>query len=160
VHWAEQTYGRGDNTTSAATFQLQRSAPQMDGSVVYLGQGQVDIVFRPGGGCTATRGANTTMPMMIIVTSDDGQTAIVDIGISYMGADPLGDAREAGTFPVEVTCPSIVHTSERDVTVSAPPSVELPLRDGATANYDDSSRSGYLGGQLGGERGMVRLEFC
>lgn len=153
VHWQEQTYG-GDTLASTGVFQLQRSAPQMDGSVVYMGQGQVDIVFTPGGGCTATRGANTRMPMMIIVTSEDGRTATVDIGQSYMG---VANPRDAGEFPVAVSCPG-GHNSEMDVGVSTPPSLELPLQDGASASYDDNSTHSW--GNVGGQRGTIRLEFC
>jgi hypothetical protein len=153
VRWQEQTYG-GDTIASTGVFELDRAAPQTDGSVVYMGQGQVDIVFTPGGGCRATSGANTRMPMMVIVSSEDGQTATVDISTSYMG---MGNVREAGTFPVEVSCP-YAHESHMRVGVSAPPSVELPLQDGASASYDESTVHSF--GQVGGQRGTVTLEYC
>jgi hypothetical protein len=146
VRWQEQTYG-GDTLATTAVFELQRAAPQADGSVVYMGQGQADIVFTPGGhGCTATRGRNASVTMMAIVSSDDRETATVDIG-----------ALMDDSFPVAVSCP-FGHNSEMEVGVSAPPSVTLPLQEGASANYDESSMHSF--GQVGGQRGTVSLEYC
>lgn len=145
VRWQEQTYG-GDTLATTAVFPLQRSAPQADGSIVYMGRGPADIVFTPGGGCTATRGRNASVTMMVIVSSQDGQTAEVDIG-AFMD----------DSFPVAVSCP-YAHNSEMDVGVSAPPSVTLPLQDGASASYDESSVHSF--GQVGGQRGTVSLEYC
>jgi hypothetical protein len=153
VRWQEETYG-GDTLATTGVFQLNRAAPQTDGSVVYMGQGQVDIVFTPGGGCTATRGGNTRMPMMVIISSDDGQMATVDISTSFMG---MANPRQVGTFPVAVSCP-YAQNSEMRVGVSSPPSLELPLQDGASASYDESSTHSY--GQVGGQRGTVSLEYC
>ncbi len=146
VRWQEQTYG-GDTLATTAVFELDRAAPQADGSVVYMGRGRADIVFAPGGhGCRATRGANASVAMMSIVSSDDGHTATVDIS-SFM----------QDSFPVAVSCP-YGHNSEMDMAVSSPPSVTLPLAEGASVSYDESSRHGF--GQVGGQRGTVSLEYC
>lgn len=146
VHWQEQTYG-GDTLATNAVFQLNRAAPQADGSIVYMGQGRADVAFTPGGhGCRATRGANASVTMMAIVSSEDGQTATVDIA-----------AFTQHDFPVAVACP-YGHNSEMDVGVSAPPSVTLPLQDGASASYDESSVTSF--GNVGGQRGTVSLEYC
>lgn len=146
VRWQEQTYG-GDTLATTAVFELNRAAPQADGSVVYMGQGPVDIAFSPGGhGCSATRGANARVTMMAIISSEDGRTATVDI------APFMQDTWEAA-----VSCP-YGHNSEMEVGVSAPPSIILPLSDGASVSYDESSRTGF--GQVGGQRGTVSLEIC
>lgn len=146
VRWQEQTYG-GDTLATTAVFELQRAAPQSDGSIVYMGQGQAHIAFAPGGhGCRATSGANTSVVMMAIVSTEDRRTAVVDI------APMMQDS-----FPVAVACP-YAHNSEVDVGVSSPPSVTLPLQEGASASYDESSRHGF--GMVGGQRGTVSLEYC
>ncbi len=146
VRWEEQTYG-GDTLATTAVFELQNAAPQTDGSIVYMGQGPADIVFTPGTwGCTASRGANARITMMAIVSSDDNATAMVDIA-------PVMD----DTFPVAVSC-RYGHNSEVEVTASAPPTVMLPLMDGASASYDESSRHSF--GRVGGQRGTVSLEYC
>jgi hypothetical protein len=146
VRWQEQTYG-GDTLATTAVFELQRAAPQADGSIVYMGQGPANIVFTPGGyGCTATRGGNASITMMAIVSSTDRETATVDIA-AFM----------QDSFPVTVACP-YAHNSEMNVGVSAPPSVTLPLQDGASASYDESSRHSF--GTVGGQRGTVSLEYC
>jgi hypothetical protein len=145
LRWQEQTYG-GDTLATTAVFQLQRAAPDGDGGVVYMGQGRADIVFAPGGGCTATRGGNASVTMMAIVSSDDGETATVDIG-AFM----------QDRFPVAVSCP-YAHNSEMDVAVSSPPNITLRLEDGASANYDSSSVHSW--GAVGGQRGEVTLEYC
>jgi hypothetical protein len=93
--------------------------------------------------------------MMVIVSSDDGETATVDIGPSFIGG--MAAARDDGAFPVAVSCP-FVHESEMDVSVSTPPSVTLPLEEGASASYDESSRHSI--GTVGGQRGRVALEYC
>lgn len=146
VRWQEQTYG-GDTLATTAVFELNRAAPQADGSVVYMGQGPADIVFTPGTwGCNATRGANARVAMMAIISSDDGRTATVDIA-------PLMQ----DTFEVAVSCRYGQH-SEMEVGVSAPPAVILRLSDGASASYDESSRTSFA--QVGGQRGTVTLEYC
>jgi hypothetical protein len=61
------------------------------------------------------------------------------------------------SFPVAVSCP-YGHISEMEVTVSAPPAVTLPLEEGASASYDESSRHSF--GTIGGQRGTVSLEYC
>jgi hypothetical protein len=144
VHWEEQTYG-GDTLATGAVFQIARSAPSMDSSAVYMGRGDANIVFTPGGGCRASRD-RASVAMMVIVESEDGETAVVDIA-------PLGE----DSFPVTVHCPA-GHNSTMDVGASTPPSVELPLRDGATVSYDEHSRHSW--GQVGGQRGTIRLEYC
>lgn len=146
VRWEEQTYG-GDTLATTGVFELQRAAPQADGSIVYMGQGPAQIVFTPGGhGCRATSGANATVTMMAIVTTEDRQTATVDIA-----------ALMQDSFPVAVSCP-YGHNSEMDISVSAPPSVTLLLQEGANASYDESSRHSF--GMVGGQRGTVSLEYC
>jgi hypothetical protein len=145
VRFQEQTYG-GDTLATTGVAEFTRAAPQADGSVYYMGWGNADIVFTPGGpGCSATSGGRHTHRIMAIVSSEDGQSATVDITVP-----------DLGTFPVVVQCGP--QRSEMDVFVSVPPSVTLPLQDGASASYDESTRHSF--GQIGGARGTVTLEYC
>ena len=145
VRWQEQTYG-GDTLATTGVAEFTRAAPQTDGSIYYMGWGNADIVFTPGGpGCRATSGGHHTHRVMAIVSSEDGQRATVDI-----------TTPDLGTFPVVVQCGP--QRSEMDVFVSAPPSVTLPLQDRASASYNESSVHSY--GQVGGQRGTVSLEYC
>lgn len=145
VRWQEQTYG-GDTLATSGVAEFTRAAPQADGSTTYLGWGNADIVFTPRGpGCRATSGGRHTHRVMAIVSSENGRTATVDI-----------TTPDLGTFPVVVQCGP--QRSEMEVFVSSPPSVELPLQDGASASYDESSVHGF--GQVGGQRGTVTLEYC
>lgn len=144
VRFEDQTSG-GDTLRSTGAIELTNAAPQLDGSAIYMGRGPVDIVFTPARGCQATSGGTARVTMMAIVTTEDGETAEVDIA-------PAAE----DSFPVDVRCGP--NRSHMEVGVSAPPMVTLPLSDGASAAYSESSRSSF--GSRGGQSGTVSLEFC
>jgi hypothetical protein len=144
VHFEEQTFG-GDTLATRGVIEIDRAAPQMDGSAYYMGRGQAQIIFTPGGAnCRATSGGQASASLLGIVSSDDGQTATVDI-------TPMSE----DSFPVVVQCGP--QRSEMEVGVSVPPSVTMPLRDGASATYSETHRSTFATGRA---QGIVRLEFC
>lgn len=142
VRFEDRTWG-GDTLTTRGVIELTNAAPQADGSIYYMGRGRAEIVHAAAGACTTVGGARISAQLMGIVSSDDGRTAEVDI-------TPVEE-----DFPTTVQCGP--HRFESNVGVSVPPSVTLPLQDGASVSYQSESRSAFA---RGGERGTVRLEFC
>jgi hypothetical protein len=79
--------------------------------------------------------------MQVMVSSNDGRTAEIDI---------LPTDYE---FEVSFKCPATVGTMETNAGVSVPPTVRIPLREGARANYMD-------GDTRAGATGTVSLKYC
>jgi hypothetical protein len=141
IHFHDEGYG-GDTTTTDGVIELDRAAPQADGSIYYMGHGQATATYNAPG-CRVT-GSPHTHRVMGIVSSEDGRMATVDITTMDMGM-----------YPVVVQCGP--QRSEMNVFVNPPEGVELPLQDGATAAYEVEH---HLIFAHGGSRGTVRLEFC
>jgi hypothetical protein len=141
IRFHDEGYG-GDTTTTDGVIELDRAAPQADGSIVYMGQGQATATYNAPG-CRVT-GSPHTHTLMGIVSSEDGRTATVDI-------TPM----DMGLYPVVVQCGP--QRSEMDVAVNAPEGVELPLQDGASVSYDVRHDLIFA---HGGSRGTVSLEYC
>jgi hypothetical protein len=141
IHFHDEGYG-GDTTTTDGVVELNRAAPQADGSIVYMGQGRATMTYNAGG-CRVT-GSPHTHTVMGIVSSDDGRMASVDLATMDMGM-----------FPVVVQCGP--QRSEMDVSLNLPEGVELPLQDGASAAYEVRHDLIFA---HGGSRGTVRLEYC
>ena len=141
IHFHDEGYG-GDTTTTDGVIELNRAAPQANGSIVYMGQGRATATYNAPG-CSVT-GSPHTHTLMGIVSSEDGRTATVDI-------TPM----DMGMYPVVVQCGP--QRSEMDVAVVGPEGVEVELRDGASASYDVRHDLIFA---HGGSRGTVRLEYC
>ena len=141
IHFHDEGYG-GDTTTTDGVIELNRAAPQTDGSIVYMGQGRATMTYNAGG-CRVT-GSPHSHNVMGIVRSEDGRMATVDLATMDMGM-----------FPVTVQCGP--QRSEMDVSLNLPEGVELPLQDGASAAYEVRHDLIFA---HGGSRGTVRLEYC
>jgi hypothetical protein len=141
IRFHDEGYG-GDTTTTDGVIELNRAAPQADGSIVYMGYGQATATYNAPG-CSVT-GSPHTHRVMGIVASEDGRTATVDITTMDMGM-----------YPIVVQCGP--QRSEMQAVVVPPEGVELPLQDGASASYEVEH---HLIFAHGGSRGTVRLEYC
>jgi len=141
IHFHDEGWG-GDTTTTDGVIELNRAAPQADGSIYYMGQGRATATYNAAG-CRVA-GSPHTATLMGIVSSEDGRTATVDIS-----------TMSEATYPVDVQCgPQLSHMR---VGIATPESVELPLQDGASASYEVDH---HLIFAHGGSRGTVRLEYC
>jgi hypothetical protein len=141
IHFHDEGYG-GDTTTTDGVIELDRAAPQADGSIVYMGRGRATATYNAPG-CRVT-GSPHTHNVMGIVSSEDGRTATVDITVMDMGM-----------YPIVVQCGP--QRSEMDAFVVTPEGVEVPLQDGATGAYEVRHDLIFA---HGGSRGTVRLEYC
>jgi hypothetical protein len=141
IRFHDEGYG-GDTTTTDGVIELNRAAPQTDGSIIYMGRGQATATYNAPG-CTVT-GSPHTHTVMGIVSSEDGRMATVDITTMDMGS-----------YPIVVQCGP--QRSEMEVFVNPPEGVVLPLQDGAQASYEVEH---HLIFAHGGSRGTVSLEYC
>jgi len=141
IHFHDEGYG-GDTTTTDGVIELNRAAPQADGSIVYMGNGRATATYNAPG-CRVT-GSPHTHNVMGIVSSEDGHMATVDISVMDMGM-----------YPIVVQCGP--QRSEMQAFVVTPEGVELPLQDGASAAYEVRHDLIFA---HGGSRGTVRLEYC
>jgi hypothetical protein len=130
----------GDVLTQSGVIELTSYMPQADGSVVMMGSGQSTATLEARGGCTVVSGSPFTERMNAFLVSEDGRTAEIDITSVRVAAAEI-------TF----RCPG--GTAETRVTIDTPPTVTVPLRDGATVPYEDDFGRGKM-------TGTVKLEFC
>jgi hypothetical protein len=130
----------GDVLTQRGVIELTSYMPQADGSVIMMGSGESTATFEARGGCTVVSGSPFTERMNAFLVSEDGRTAEIDITSVRVAAAPI-------TF----RCPG--GTAETRVTIDTPPTVTVPLRDGATVPYEDDFGRGKM-------TGTIKLEFC
>jgi hypothetical protein len=143
IVWDEETSG-GDTQTTHAEMQLTRSAPQADGSFMMFGSGRATITYHSANRCRITGGSPFTATISVMLTSMNGRTADVEI----YSLD--------GSSPVDMVC-ALGAGFTADVDVSEPPTVTVPLQDGARVPY---STGGGAGIYRHATAGTVTLQYC
>jgi hypothetical protein len=141
----DQSWGPVDPWTTHGETRLGPRMMQNDGSFVIMGQGAMTITFETNlrDGCTIISGAEKTVPVQVIVSSQNGRTGDVDI-------IPVDDTHE-----VTYKCRGTSGTAQTDKGVITPPTVTIQMLHGATANYEDSDP-----GHRTGNRGVMKIEYC
>ena len=143
IVWDGATSG-GDTQTAHAEVQLTRNAPQADGSFIMFGAGDATVTYHSGlAGARVTAGSPFTAKLEVTLSSDDGKTATVDIDLAPNEGDHTIVVDPGGfTYSVEA---------------SMPPSVTLPLKDGASVPYSEFHGSG---AHRAGRTGTITLQYC
>ena len=136
----DETTNGSDVLTQHAETDITTVTPDPDGGMVMLGAGQSSVTYKTASGCAVIGGGSFTSRVQVIVSSDDGQTADVDF--------VLPDRPHSITTGCGATF---------DVIVDAPPSVNVPLKDGGSAPYAESGGRGIHRGSL---EGRVTFQFC
>lgn len=142
IVWDGQT-GGGDTQTAHGEMQLTRSVPQADGSFIMFGTGQATVTYHSGAGLTITSGSPFVTKLEVILNSEDGRTAKISIDIAADEPD-----HEIVANPGEFT-----FTTDAEM----PPSVTVPLQDGASVPYSESHGAGI---RLHTKSGTVTLHYC
>ncbi len=143
IVWDQTTSG-GDWQTAHADLKLTRSAPQADGSFVMFGGGTATVTYHSGlAGARVTSGSPFDAKLDLTLSSEDGKTAVVDIGLAADEADHEVVVNPGGfTYSVEATMP---------------PSDTIPLKDGVTTSYSVFHGSG---AHRAGRTGTLTLHYC
>jgi hypothetical protein len=142
IVWDGATSG-GDTQTMHAELQLTRSAPQADGSLIMFGSGQGTVTYRSGAGLRITRGSPFIAKLTVVLSSENGRTADIDIDTAPDEPDHEIVADPGGfTFDTEA---------------EAPPTVTVPLQDGVTASYSEFLGAG---ARRHGKTGTMTLHYC
>ena len=142
IIWDGETKG-GDTQTTHGELQLTRSAPQADGSFVMFGSGQATVTYHSGAGLTITSGSPFTAKLDVTLSSQDGRTAEISIGLAADEPDHEIVANPGGfTFSTDA---------------EMPPNVTVPLQDGASVPYSESLGSGIRHHE---KSGTFKLQYC
>ena len=127
IIWDGQTSG-GDTQTAHGELQLTRNAPQADGSFMMFGSGQAAVTYHSGAGLTITSGSPFITKLDITLSSADGRTAEISIDLAADETDHEIVANPGGfTFSTDA---------------ETPPTVTVPLHDGASVPYSESHGAG------------------
>jgi hypothetical protein len=142
IVWDGETSG-GDTQTAHGELRLTRSAPQADGSFVMFGSGEATVTYHSGAGLTITRGSPFIAKLDVTLSSENGRTAEINIDLAADEADHEIVANPGGfTFSTEA---------------ETPPTVTVPLRDGASVPYSESHGAGIHHHAVSG---TVTLHYC
>jgi hypothetical protein len=147
ISFDETTHG-GDWFTIHGEAALTQIAPQAGGSFVAMGQGQGTITYHPTvAGCHLTSSDTFTASYMVIVESENGDTATVD----FSSQDP--------SHRFDLLCPTAPggRTTTSDYDPPEPPSVTVELHEGVTP-FSHELRGPR--GESVGDRGNVTLHYC
>jgi hypothetical protein len=140
----EETTQGGDVLVTRGEVKLGPAMRQTDGSFVIMGSGEATVAYRSGtAGCATAAGSPFTARFNAYLVGE-GDSVTVDLAPMTFESDwitvhcPWGDSRNRAG-------------------VSAPPSVTLEMRDGASEDYSYSEGSGI---HRGGASGRVTMHYC
>jgi hypothetical protein len=142
IVWDGQTSG-GDTQTAHGQLQLTRSVPQADGSFIMFGSGQATVTYHSGAGFTITSGSPFIAKLDVTLNSKDGRTAEINIDLAADETD-----HEIVEDPGRMT-----FSTEAEM----PPTVTMPLQDGASVPYSESHGTGI---RHHAKSGTVTLHYC
>jgi len=146
ISWDDTTHG-GDWFESRGEAELTQIMPQGDGSFVAMGHGTGTVKYHSTTpGCHLTSSDTFSASYMVMVESEDGRMASVDISSD----DP--------SHRFDLLCPMAPggRTTTSDYEPPEIPSVTAELHEGATPfSEDHASDHGH-----GGHAGTVTLHYC
>jgi hypothetical protein len=142
IVWDGQT-GGGDTQTAHAELQLTPSAPQPDGSFVMFGSGQATVTYHSGAGFTITSGSPFIAKLGVTLNSKDGRTAEISIDL----------AADETEHTIVANPGAMTFTTDAEM----PPTVTVPLQDGASVPYSETHGAGI---RHHTKSGTVTLHYC
>jgi hypothetical protein len=146
ISWEDTTHG-GDWFENRGEAELTQIMPQGDGSFVAMGHGTGSVKYHSTArGCHLTSSDTFSASYMVMVMSEDGRTAQVDIS----SQDP--------SHRFDLLCPLAPggRTTTSDYEPPEIPSVTAELHEGATPISEE--HRGDHG--LAGHAGSVTLHYC
>jgi hypothetical protein len=133
---------RIDAKSTEGSIQLGPKMQQPGGGFVMMGQGTAKVIYGGPegtvlyGGCTIIKNREYTYSLQAVISSEDGRNGNIDL----IATDE--------SYPVAFKCMGASGRAETNTLIGTPPTVTMPMIDGATKDYSDVQRGITIAGTM------------